>query len=359
MAYYIKEHFEKPLIVITTAKKRDSLDWEEEAIPFGISRHYESSLGGVITVDSWNNLAKYRDVKDAFFIFDEQRLVGRGAWVRSFLKIAKQNDWILLSATPGDTWVDYIPVFRANGFYRTQTEFVHAHIIYEPFSKYPKIRAYQDVGKLVRLRNSILVHMPYERHTVRHHHDIWCEHDKDKMETVLKKRWDPYLNEPIQDMGGVFRLMRRVANSDASRSAAIAELMEKHPRLIIFYNFDYELNYLRALSGALWQTEKIAFAEWNGHYHQDIPDTEKWLYAVQYTAGAEGWNCTRTDAMAFWSLSYSYKTWEQCHGRIDRMNTPFKDLHYYTLRSKSMIDGAIWNALSDKRNFNERDLVIE
>jgi len=358
MAYYIQEHFEKPLVVITTAKKRDSLDWEEEASSFGVSRHYESSLCGVITVDSWNNLAKYKEVKDAFFIFDEQRLVGSGAWVRSFLKIAKRNAWILLSATPGDTWVDYIPVFRANGFYRTQTEFVNAHIIYEPFSKFPKIRGYRDVGRLVQLRNSILVHMPYERHTTRHGHNVWCAYDKTKMDLVLKKRWDPYLNEPIQDMGGVFRLMRKVANSDRSRVEAIEELSKKHPRLIIFYNFDYELMHLRILGKTLWDYPDTKVAEWNGHKHQGIPDSVRWLYLVQYTAGAEGWNCTSTDAIAFYSLSYSYKTWEQCHGRIDRLNTPFKDLHYYALRSKSMIDTAIWNALNDKRNFNERDLVI-
>lgn len=358
MAYYISKHFEKQAIVITTAKKRDSLDWEAEAVNFGISRHPESSLGSTITVDSWNNIAKYKNIKGAFFIFDEQRLVGTGAWVRSFLKIAKSNPWLMLSATPGDTWVDYIPVFRANGFYKTQTEFVHEHILYEPFSKYPKIRAYRNVGKLVRLRNDILVHMPYKRHTVRHPHDVWCEFDKDKMETVFKKRWDPWENEPIQDMGGVFRLMRKVANSHHSRLEAIAQLLEKHNRLIVFYNFDYELEMLRTVSGTLWLNEPIASAEWNGHKHEEIPDTERWIYLVQYTAGAEGWNCTATDAMAFFSLNYSYKTWEQCHGRIDRLNTPFRDLHYYILRSKSMIDNAIWAAICAKKNFNERDLIF-
>lgn len=315
-------------------------------------------MANVITVDSWNNIQKYKEVKDAFFIFDEQRLVGSGAWVRSFLKIAKSNAWILLSATPGDTWIDYIPVFRANGFYRTQTEFVHRHVQYEPFSKYPKIRAYTDVGHLVELRNDILVHMPYERHTVRHHHDVWCEWDESKMETVYKKRWDPWLDEPIQDMGGVFRLMRRVANSDLSRMRAVDELTKKHPRLIVFYNFNYELEALRILGKTLWDHPDTVVAEWNGHKHEEIPDSERWLYLVQYTAGAEGWNCTSTDAVCFYSLNYSYKTWEQCHGRIDRLNTPFTDLHYYILRSKAMIDTAIWGAIGSKRNFNEKDLVI-
>jgi hypothetical protein len=359
MAYYIKEHFEKPLIVITTAKKRDSLDWEEEAIAFGISRHYETTMGGVIIVDSWNNIANYKDVKNAFFIFDEQRLVGSGAWVRSFLKIAKENDWILLSATPGDTWIDYIPVFRANGFYKNQTEFVHRHVQYEPFSKYPKIRAYTDVGHLVRLRNSILVHMPYERHTTRHGHNVWCEYDTKLMDTVYKKRWDPYLNEPIADMGGVFRLMRRVAASHESRPQAIADLLNKHPRLIVFYSFDYELEVLREVGRTLRAEQGVHTAEWNGHLHQEVPDAPRWLYLVNYAAGAEGWNCTSTNAVCFFSLTYSYKTWEQCHGRIDRLNTPFDDLHYYALRSKAMIDTAIWRALSEKRNFNERDLVFE
>lgn len=345
LAYYMLTEQHEDVYVITTAKKRDSMDWNTEAARFGIGKERNATLAGVLTIDSWNNLHKYTDVENAFFIFDEQRLVGAGKWSKSFLKIARKNRWILLSATPGDTWLDYIPVFVANGFYRNRTEFKHEHVIYAPFSKYPKVERYVNVQRLVRHRNDILIHMPYEAETVRHPINIWVEHDEIMMARVSHGWWNPFKDRPIRDTSELFHVMRQVANSDPSRLNAIRQLLTQHDRLIVFYNFDYELDMLRQLA------YETPYAEWNGHKHEDIPESPKWVYVVQYVAGAEGWNCVTTNAVAFWSLTYSYKLWEQAHGRIDRLNTPYKDLYYYTLRSKAAIDWAIWRSIKSKKNF--------
>lgn len=351
LAYYALTEQHEDIIVITTAKKRDSLDWEEEAMRFGIGRERDATLYGTITVDSWNNIAKYVDVENAFFIFDEQRLVGSGKWSKSFLKISKKNRWIMLSATPGDTWLDYIPVFVANGMYRNRTEFKRQHVIYNTYAKFPKVERYVDVGQLIRNRNQILVHMPYERHTRRISHNIWVEHDEEMLTRVAHGRWNVFKDEPIRDIAELFGVMRRVVNSHPSRIQATRELLEKHKRLIMFYNFNYELDALREVGDFFVPELVLPVAEWNGHKHEPIPDTERWLYLVQYAAGAEGWNCTSTDAMAMFSLPYSYKLWEQAHGRIDRLNTPFTDLNYYYFRSKAAIDWAIWRSLKAKKSF--------
>jgi hypothetical protein len=343
LAYYALTDAHEDVYVITTAKKRDSMDWEDEAVKFGIGKERDATLYGVLHVDSWNNLHKYVDVKNAFFIFDEQRLVGAGKWSKSFLKIAKHNRWILLSATPGDTWMDYVPVFVANGYYRNRTEFKTEHVIYAPYRNYPVIERYTNVGRLVKQRNEILIHMPYARQTVRRPVPVWCEFDEEALARVAHGRWNPYKDEPIRDAAELFHVMRRVVNSDPSRLVNLQNTMEKHPKLITFYNFDYELEVLRTIPGTT--------AEWNGHKHEPIPDDDRWLYLVQYAAGAEGWNCIETDATSFYSLPYSYKLWEQAHGRIDRMNTPFEDLYYYILRSKAPIDWAIWRSLMSKMSF--------
>ena len=359
----------KDIYVITTAKKRDSLDWELEAARFGIFGDTRKSMEDIkITVDSWNNIKDYVDVENAFFIFDEQRVVGYGAWSRAFIKIARANEWILLSATPGDTWLDYIPVFIANGWYKHKTDFLDQHVIWTPRVKYPKVLRYQNPGLLVRRRNEVLVHMPYERHTKRHSVDIWCDYDEAKFEKVVKKRWHVFENRPLRDVAELFSVMRKVVNSDASRLEAVGRLLEKHPRLIVFYNFDYELEILRTLvpPDQLASPESIrdlketsfAVAEWNGHKHEPIPATARWLYLVQYRAGAEGWNCTETDAICFYSQTYSYRDWWQAHGRIDRINTLYTDLWYYHLVSRSVIDKAIRAALKAKKSFNERNLVV-
>jgi hypothetical protein len=344
--YYLKCEAPKDIYVITTAKKRDSLDWQREFAAAAIGTSTDSTAHGVLTIDSWNNIGKYSRVTNAFFIFDEQRLVGSGGWVKNFLKLTKSNSWILLSATPGDNWLDYIPVFVANGFYRNRTEFKAEHVVYKPHMKFPVVSHYLGTSKLMKLRNAILVDMPYERHTTRHLSIVPCEYSQDQTKLVIKSRWDPFKEQPLRGAAEFYALLRKIANMDPSRLERVRELMQKHPRLIIFYNFNYELELLRTL-------DHPHMAEWNGHKHEQIPETDSWIYLVQYTAGAEGWECTRTDAMVFYSQTYSYKQWEQAFGRIDRLNTPYTDLYYYLLMSKSMIDVSIRRAMKEKRDFNQ------
>lgn len=332
----------RPLFIITTAKKRDSLEWDDECARFGFTD---------VKIDSWNNIKKYANVYGAFFIFDEQRVVGWGAWSKAFIKIARKNQWILLSATPGDTWSDYIPVFVANGFYRNKTEFLSQHAVFNRFSKYPKIDKHIGTGVLSKHRSDILVNMPYKRKTVPHYITVDCDYDKPLYKAVWKERWDPYDNCPIEETGKLCYLLRKVVNSDETRLWEVGRILDKHKRLIVFYNYDYELVMLR---GFLSKFEGVEVKEWNGQNHDELPKTPEWVYLVQYAAGAEGWNCIDTDAIVFFSQSYSYRMTIQAAGRIDRMNTPYRDLYYYLFKSKSPIDLAIGRALKSKRNFNER-----
>ena len=344
----------KDLYIITTARKRDTLEWEGELSPFLLSTHDDVNLySNKVIIDSWNNIGKYTEVEDAFFIFDEQRVVGTGAWVKSFYKIAKKNEWILLSATPGDRWEDYRPVFIANGFYKNKSEFDREHIVWNPKVKFPKVDRYLNTGRLIRLRNRILIDMDFKRETISHHEDVYARYDIQTYKDVMRNRWDPYKNEPIQNASNLCYILRKVVNSDESRQTVLLEIFEKHPRIIVFYNFDYELDILKEL----YYGENVEIAEWNGHAHQPIPDSDIWVYLVQYTAGAEGWNCIRTDTIVFFSQNYSYKVMLQSAGRIDRLNTPYTNLYYYHLKSRSGIDLAISKALAEKKNFNEGRFV--
>lgn len=332
------------LYIITTARKRDTYEWEEEMERFE-SKHI------FYHVDSWNNIRKYEEIENSFFIFDEQRVIGSGAWAKSFQKIAKKNRWILLSATPGDTWMDYIQVFIANGFFKNKTEFMTKHAVYSHFSKYPKVDHYVGVGYLEKCRRAIMVTMPFEKATVPRYVDVPVEYDKELYKTIFAKRWDPYKQQPIPDAGQVCYILRKAVNSDPSRVEAIQMIAQSHKRIIIFYNYDYELDILRSID---FDGDK---AEWNGHKHEPVPKSRKWLYFVQYTAGAEGWNCTSTNAMIFYSQSYSYKAMRQAAGRIDRLNTTYTTLYYYTLKTSSQIDRAIARSLMFKKDFNERAFV--
>ena len=347
---YIPMREPKDLYIITTAMKRDTYEWLKELENYKMSVDpSRSQYKNKVVVDSWQVITKYENVENAFFIFDEDRVTGFGVWVKAFLKIAKKNDWIILSATPGDTWEQYIPVFIANGFYKNKTEFAREHIIYSRFTKYPKIDRYINQGRLIRLRNRILIDMDFDRQTQAHHEDIFCKYDAFKYKEVTKTRWDPYKNEPIQQASGLCYILRRIVNEDESRQKALLDLYKDHPRMIIFYNFDYELDILKNLDYG----EDVEIGEWNGHKHQPVPFNRKWVYLVQYTAGCEGWNCIETDTMVFYSQNYSYKVMAQASGRIDRLNTSYKDLYYYHLKSRSGIDLAIARAVNEKKTFNE------
>lgn len=340
------------LYIITTAKKRDNREWEHEMSPFLLSsdpeiNYYRDKIK--VVVDSWNNIEKYIDVTDSFFLFDEQRVVGYGKWSKSFIKISKRNRWIFLSATPGDCWMDYLSIFIANGFFKNKSDFVNRHVIYSRYSKFPKVDQYFNERDLEQMRDSILVDIEYNKQTERHMEQILVDYDKESYRRLMRDRWNFYENKPIENISELCYLLRKTVNADPSRCAEVIRVAKAHPKLIIFYNFDYELEILR---NAEWP-EGTALAEWNGHRHQNIPDTELWVYLVQYTAGAEGWNCIRTDTILFYSPSYSYKTTEQAMGRIDRRNTPFHDLYYYSFKTYAPIDIAISRALKRKRNFNE------
>lgn len=344
----------KDLYIITTARKRDTMEWEGELSHFLLSTNPDTSAyKNKVIVDSWNNIKKYKEVKGAFFIFDEQRVVGSGEWVKSFLKIAKTNEWILLSATPGDTWSDYIPVFIANGFYKNKSEFLREHAVFARYSKFPKIEKWMGTGKLNRYRRMILVDMKFQRKTVQHHEDVYVDYDIATYKDVMKSRWDIYKQEPIVNAGGLCYTLRRLVNSDPSRASKLLDIFKEHPKMIVFYNFDYELDILKNLDYG----KNVTVAEWNGHKHEPTPTKGKWVYLVQYTAGAEGWNCISTDTIVFYSQNYSYKIMHQSAGRIDRLNTPFEDLYYYHLKTRSSIDISIARAIKAKKNFNEKSFA--
>ena len=339
LAYFTGRDQSRKIVAITTAKKRDKGEWFEDAM--------KMSLRNEMEVDSWNNIAKYEEYENCFFIFDEQKLVGKGAWVESFYKIAKNNDWILLTATPADTWMDLVPVFIANGFYKNRTEFNRDHVVFSRFAKYPKVDRYLDPWILERHRKAIYVEMPFMKKAVREEHIVAVDFNLEEQQALWRDRWNFYDDVPVKDAGELMRLLRKSANSDVSRYDACVRILTETPRAIIFYNHNYELEILRCLHAELDRP----IAEWNGHLHQDIPEEDEWIYLVQYQAGAEGWNCVSTDTVVFYSLPYSYRNFEQAHGRIDRLNTQFETLHYYVLKSRAIIDQSIWKALHRKKNF--------
>lgn len=341
------------LYIFTTAKKVHDKEFEEELVPFLLypdqdtkrTKYYENK----VIIASWNVIKKYEDIKDCFVIFDENKINGKGAWAKTFLKITKNNNWIILSASNGDRWEDYETLFVAEGFFRNRTEFRDNHLLYSRYTSYPKVTGYRNEERLFRLRDRILIDMDFKRHTNPIHKDVFVQYDVARYKDAIRKRWDPYRDEPITQASGLCHVLRRIVNEDESRQKALLEILEDHPKAIIFYNFDPELEILLNLA----YPPGTEVAQYNGHKHEPIPKNDRWVYLVNYNA-CEGWNVTSTDTMIFYSQNYSYKVMVQAAGRIDRLTTKFDDLYYYHLKSRSGIDLAISRALSQKKKFNEK-----
>lgn len=342
------------LYILTTAKKRNDKEWEEELVPFLLypdpKTHITQRYSNKVVIDSWQNIKKYTDVAGAQFIFDENKISGKGVWAKSFLKITKNNEWIILSATNGDKWEDYETVFLAHRFFRNRTDFRDNHLVYNQYSKFPDVIGYRNETRLCRLRDRLIVDMDFERHTTQIHEDIYCQYDMMKYREAMRKRWDPYKEEPINQASSLCYVLRHIVNEDESRQVKLLELIEDHPRSIIFYNFDFELDILLNLA----YPEGTIVAQYNGHCHDKLPESDRWVYIVQYTSGCEAWNTISTDTIIFYSQNYSYKVLVQASGRIDRLTTPYTELHYYHLKSYASIDVAITKALRQKKKFNER-----
>lgn len=343
----------RPLYIITTPKKRNDGEWNKDLGHFLLSTHEDVNVyykDAPVVVDSWNNIKKYTNVVGAMFIFDEQKVRGSGAWVKAFYKIAKKNHWILLTATPGDKWEDYIPLFIANGFYHSKTEFRDLHIEMDPYRKFT-VKAYHNTGRLLRQRKDITVRMDVIKTTIPKRQNVICKFDRVALKDVLKTRWDPFKNEPIQNGAGLTYILRRIVNSSPDRCIQLFNLTDKHPRMIVFYNYDFELEDIKEMC----ETYGLNYAEYNGHKHEPIPDDDEWLYLVQYSSGCEAWNCITTCVTVFYSLNYAYWIMVQAEGRIDRANTPFTYLYYYYFTSDSIVDRAIGHALNNKKDFNENE----
>lgn len=343
LGYWLKVHAQQDLYVVTTPAKRDAMEWEGDSAKLGQYLPPER-------VVSWNKIKDFEYLESAFVVFDEQRVSGSGKWVKSFLKIAKRNDWILLSATPGDVWIDWLPLFIANGFYRTRTQFTDRHVIWDPHTRYPRIKRYIEEDRLERCQEAICVYLASPNPISRMVHDELVSYDSRKYAEVTRKRWNPFEVRPMMDAGELCRVQRRIVLENVCREEALERLLKGHPRALVFYSYNYELEAIKAVCERLGRS----YGQRNGHRHDPVPvSKEPWVYIVQYQS-ADAWNCISTNIAILYSLPYSWRQQEQAMGRIDRMNTPFDELHYYRLMTDSTIDNAILACLDRKETFNER-----
>ena len=264
----------KDLYIITTAKKRDNGEWEEELNAYGLSTDPSKSRYGDsvrVTVDSWNNIKKYVDACGAFFLFDEQRVVGYGSWSKAFIKIARSNEWIFLTATPGDCWMDYLSIFIANGFFKNKRDFEYRHVIYNRYSMYPQVDRYVDDFILQRMRDDILVNIEFEKPTVRHQEVRTITYDRDLYRQTMKDRWNYYENKPVDNISELERCILSDLGSMGKNKGVPAQADYQYMQFKLVNSLRHMKNWGVNIVWTAWETAEQFVSPSGSQYTRLLP----------------------------------------------------------------------------------------
>lgn len=136
---------------------------------------------------------------------------------------------------------------------------------------------------------------------------------------------------------------------------ALTDLIQStSDRLIIFYNFNDELDILKGICEAL----ERPYSQVNGSIkdllaYEEFDDS---ISIIQYQAGAMGLNLQKCNKIIYFSLPERSELFEQSKKRIHRIGQS-QSCFYYVMMTKDTIEGTIYENLKMRRDYTD-DLFI-
>lgn len=133
--------------------------------------------------------------------------------------------------------------------------------------------------------------------------------------------------------------------------AAFSDLLEStSDRLIVFYNFNAELDALKHISDILGRVSSIVNGKYKDLYAYDQKNDS--VTFLQYQAGAMGLNLQKANKIVYFTPPLSSELFEQSKKRIHRIGQN-KPCFYYYLICKSSVEEKIYRTLKMRKDYTE------
>lgn len=342
----------RKVIVICPASVRDTKVWQLDLEKSGLEFD-------AFQVEGYSFLQKFKKLdftmySDYYVIIDEahkiknsQSLQGMGAWKLCLLA----RGYSLLSGTPMSKWADATNYAKITGLVTNKTEFYRKYVVEQRSyaHKGMDIVGYRNTEELIRWWNSIalrgrseeFVELPRKQVI-----EVSVPIKRKEYISMIKNRITAD-GEPLDNAPKLTWALRAHAEAAPEKIRWVVEKVEGLENCIIFVN---TIAAIESLSAHL-KDAGVKHGVWYGKKKDKFEDQN--VMVVQYQSGGTGLNLQKFSTTIFLSPCYSFIDYTQAVGRTYRNGQPNK-CTFYHLKSFGTIDAAIYAALSEKRDFDDK-----
>ena len=324
---------------------------------------------GVINYDLVWRKKQLLDLTDFTLLLDESSLIQNdGAKRTRFILKLKPSNVILLSGTPtGGKYEKLWTQMHLLGWKITKEMYLSQFVNYEYLDlmdgrSIPLVTGYKNVERLKRkmkdygcqfLKTDEVFDLPqqtFQKIMI----PASKEYKKFKKDRIVEVDGETLVGDTTLTRMLYERILCGQYSEDKLK--AFVDLVEStDDRLIVFYNFNEELNRMQDALMKISFDYTQRFSVVNGRLKalSNYEHDEDSITFIQYQAGAMGLNLQKACRMVFFSLPLSSELYEQAKKRIHRIGQK-NHCFYYPMIVKGSIEEKILKTLEQRKDYTEK-----
>lgn len=363
---HFRSHYDIDVLDLTTQYGMEmfemSMDYSDVPDPFGDM----PDAVGVINYDLLWRRPELQNMKCFAVMFDESSLLQNKSSKRTkaAMKLAaRANELVLLSGTPVDGKYERLwTQLNMLGWRIDEKLFWRQYVESETTMRegFPitKVTGYKNEERLVRkmkelgcdfLKTDDVIDLPDQRF-IRIDVPMSEYYRKFAKTNVITAFGRDFVGDTV--FGDLTAKRQLAAAYSRAKLEAFGDLLDgTSKRLVVFYNFDVELEGLTAELEKRYRSYGVL----NGKAHDLLPffDTDDGVALIQYQSGAMGVNLQQADTCVYFSPPLASSLFEQSKKRIHRVGQD-KPCTYYELVSKGTVEEKIYDTLAMRRDYTEK-----